>query len=141
MPPTGESNPIPPGLLHWKKFDRNTIAGDTVLNQDFKEFIQSLNDRQPADIRTWRIWRIWNNPALKQGRGSLKDLPSLTKDLSADAQTIFAAAHIKANHAIPYADSFVAATAMQEDAIILSGDPEFQAVEIPVQVEWLQASG
>jgi len=31
-------------LLHWKKFDRNIITGGTVLNQDFKEFIQSLND-------------------------------------------------------------------------------------------------
>ena len=35
---------MPPGLLPWKKFDRNTIAGDMVLNQDFKEFIGSLND-------------------------------------------------------------------------------------------------
>jgi predicted nucleotidyltransferase len=31
-------------LPHWKKFVRNIIAGDTVLNRDFKEFIQSLND-------------------------------------------------------------------------------------------------
>jgi len=31
-------------LQRWKKFDRNIIAGGTVLNQDFKEFIQSLND-------------------------------------------------------------------------------------------------
>jgi hypothetical protein len=31
-------------LLPWKKFDRNIIAGGTVLNQDFKESIQSLND-------------------------------------------------------------------------------------------------
>jgi len=30
----------------WNKFARNIIAGDTVLNQDFKEFIQSLNDNQ-----------------------------------------------------------------------------------------------
>jgi len=29
--------------LHWKIFGRNTIIGDTVLNPDFKEFIQSLN--------------------------------------------------------------------------------------------------
>jgi predicted nucleotidyltransferase len=28
------------------KFGRNTIAGGTVLNRDFKEFIQSLNDNQ-----------------------------------------------------------------------------------------------
>jgi hypothetical protein len=41
---TGEINPMLRGWLHWKKFDRNTIAGGTVLNQDFKEFIQSLND-------------------------------------------------------------------------------------------------
>jgi predicted nucleotidyltransferase len=33
-----------PGSPHWKRFDRNIIAGDTVLNQDFKEFIESLND-------------------------------------------------------------------------------------------------
>ena len=30
--------------LPWKKSGRNIIAGDTVLNQDFKEFIGSLND-------------------------------------------------------------------------------------------------
>lgn len=42
----GESNPIQLDLPHWKKFDRNIIAGDTVLNQDFKEFIGSLNDNQ-----------------------------------------------------------------------------------------------
>lgn len=40
----GESNPIQLDLPHWKKFDRNIIAGGTVLNQDFKEFIESLND-------------------------------------------------------------------------------------------------
>jgi hypothetical protein len=33
-------------LPHWKKFDRNIISGDTVLNRVFKEFIQSLNDNQ-----------------------------------------------------------------------------------------------
>jgi hypothetical protein len=27
----------------WKKFDKNIIGGNTVLNQDFKEFLQSLN--------------------------------------------------------------------------------------------------
>ena len=46
MQPTGENNPIPPGLPRWKRFDRNIIAGDTVLNQDFKEFIHSLNDNE-----------------------------------------------------------------------------------------------
>jgi len=31
---------------HWSAFDKNIISGNTVLNQDFKEFIQSLNDNR-----------------------------------------------------------------------------------------------
>ncbi|HLF73526.1 MAG TPA: hypothetical protein VI524_04230 [Anaerolineales bacterium] len=41
---TGESNPMPPVSPRWKKSARNIIAGGMVLNPDFKEFIQSLND-------------------------------------------------------------------------------------------------
>ena len=41
---TGESSPIPRGLPRWKKFDGNIITGGTVLNQDFKEFIQLLSN-------------------------------------------------------------------------------------------------
>ena len=59
----------------------------------------------------------------------------------ADEQLIFTAAHIKANHPLSYADSFVVAVALQENATILTGDPEFQAVENLVQVEWLPNSG
>lgn len=53
-------------------------------------------------------------------------------------QTVFTAAHIKANHAISYADAFVVATAIQESAVIVTADPEYQSVETIVQVEWLQ---
>ena len=56
----------------------------------------------------------------------------------ADEQAVFAAAHVKAGHAISYADAFVVAIAMQEDATLLSGDPEFQAVEALVKVEWIR---
>lgn len=55
-----------------------------------------------------------------------------------DEQTVFTAAHIKANHAISYADAFVVATALQESAVVVTADPEFQSVEAIVQVEWLQ---
>ena len=54
-----------------------------------------------------------------------------------DEQTVFAAAHIKANHAISYADAFVVATAIQENATVVTADPEFRSVEAVVQVEWL----
>jgi predicted nucleic acid-binding protein len=60
--------------------------------------------------------------------------------LPADEQTVFAASHIKANHAISYADSFTVAIGIQENASILTGDPEFQSVEAIVKLEWLQTS-
>jgi hypothetical protein len=31
-------------LKHWSKFEKNIIAGEPMLNPDFKEFIQLLND-------------------------------------------------------------------------------------------------
>jgi hypothetical protein len=40
----GKANRSVRALPHWRKFDANIIGGDTVLNQDFKEFIGSLND-------------------------------------------------------------------------------------------------
>jgi predicted nucleic acid-binding protein len=57
--------------------------------------------------------------------------------LPADEQLIFAAAHIKANHPISYADAFVVAVAIQEEAAILTGDPEFRSIETVAKVEWL----
>jgi predicted nucleic acid-binding protein len=58
--------------------------------------------------------------------------------LSADEQTVLAAAHVKANYALSYANCFAVATAIQENATIVSGDPEFHSVESIVKVEWLQ---
>jgi predicted nucleotidyltransferase len=34
------------GLTLWRKSEKNTIVGKLMLNQDFREFIQSLNDSQ-----------------------------------------------------------------------------------------------
>jgi len=60
--------------------------------------------------------------------------------LPADEQAVFDAAHIKANHALSYADAFAVAAAILESAIILTGDPEFKSVESIVTVEWLETT-
>ena len=66
----------------------------------------------------------------------LRQLPIDT--LSADEQAVFSAAHIKANHALSYADAFVVAAAIREGAVIVTSDPEFKSVESIVKVEWLK---
>jgi len=50
---------------------------------------------------------------------------------------VLAAAHIKANYPIAYADALVVAAALEHQGAILTGDPEFEAVSGVVQVEWL----
>lgn len=60
------------------------------------------------------------------------DLLEVTRNLVLDA------AHIKAQYALSYADAFVVAVARQENATVLTADPEFHAVEEMVKIEWLK---
>ena len=50
---------------------------------------------------------------------------------------VIEASWIKANHALSFADCFAVATALRESAIIVTGDPEFKAVQNIVEIEWL----
>ena len=57
--------------------------------------------------------------------------------LPAENQTVLDAAHIKANHALSYADAFAVACAQKLGATVLTGDQEFRSVEQIIGVEWL----
>jgi predicted nucleic acid-binding protein len=50
---------------------------------------------------------------------------------------VLEAAEIKAKHAIAYADAFAVASAIREDACVITGDPEFKSVEHFVEIHWL----
>lgn len=51
---------------------------------------------------------------------------------------VLAAAHLKANHRIAYADAFAAALAQEYDAALVTGDPEFRELGEALVVEWLE---
>ena len=55
----------------------------------------------------------------------------------ADRGRTFAAAHLKAHHAISYADAFAAALAQEVDGPVVTGDPEFAQIEDLVAVHWI----
>lgn len=54
--------------------------------------------------------------------------------------TVLAAAHIKACFPISYADAFAAVTAQDHGAVVMTGDPEFEALADAgvVAVAWLR---
>jgi ribonuclease VapC len=54
-----------------------------------------------------------------------------------DLQDVIDAARIKIDYPLSFADCFAVATARREDAIILTGDPEFKQVEHLAKIEWL----
>jgi uncharacterized protein len=53
-------------------------------------------------------------------------------------EDIIAAARIKAEHTLSYADCFAVMTARQHKAAVVTGDPEFKTIEHLVMVEWLR---
>ena len=59
------------------------------------------------------------------------------KEIEAERSLVLDAAHLKAHHPISYADAFAAALAARESAVVLTGDPEFEAVQDLVEVGWL----
>ena len=54
-----------------------------------------------------------------------------------DFDLVLNAAKIKARYPLSYADAFAVATAFSNDAVIITGDPEFRSVMKLVSIEWV----
>jgi ribonuclease VapC len=81
--------------------------------------------------------RIGGAIAARAAIGLLDSLAIRVVD--AGRELTFAAAHIKANHTLSYADAFAAALAHRLDAVLITGDPEFRSVESLIRVRWLES--
>lgn len=77
-------------------------------------------------------------PKAQEALAAIEQLPLEILPTSRDA--VLAAAHVKARFPISYADAFVVAAAQEQDATIVTGDPEFVAVQSQVRIEWLPGS-
>lgn len=71
----------------------------------------------------------------QQVLAALEQLP--LELLEASQTRVLAAAHIKANYPISYADAFAVAAAQEFQATVVTGDPEFAKVTAIIRVEWL----
>ncbi len=73
-------------------------------------------------------------------RGSAKGTSALKEHLAEHRRgRVRRAAELKSTHAIAYADAFVVATAVEFNAILLTGDPEIEPLEGQqnLKVQWL----
>jgi predicted nucleic acid-binding protein len=54
-----------------------------------------------------------------------------------DFELVRAAAELKAENNISYADAFCAATALRYKAILVTGDPDFKSLESKIDIRWV----
>lgn len=80
--------------------------------------------------------------ARKKGEDKAGEITELISSLpvglvDVTKERVLAAARVKAQHPISYADAFVVATAIELTATIVTGDQEFKETESQVAVLWL----
>jgi len=84
-------------------------------------------------------YRVGKTRSPKEADSVLTDLYLLPMGIvSADDDTVLAAARLKMAHVLSYADAFAAVTAQQKDAILITGDPELLELKQVVKVEKLR---
>ena len=86
------------------------------------------------------VYIVERERGLEQAKNILSIIRSLPINLlPVDEKIVLAAAHIKANNRISYADTFAAATAQLWGGKLITGDPEFKSLEEKrsIAIEWL----
>ena len=79
--------------------------------------------------RRWGIGRL--HAALAMLEATALEIMPVERELT------LLAAHIKADHAIAYADAFAAALAQYTEATLVTGDPEFELLADVLDIRWL----
>lgn len=78
-------------------------------------------------------------PKAQETLAQIDELPIEIVD--ADRNLTLAAAHLKTQWSIAYADCFAAALSQLKNATLVTGDPEFRKVSSALQLEWLSSQG
>lgn len=85
------------------------------------------------------LYNLERDAGIEGARNALSVIHTLPIELlPADTETVIAAAHVKANYPISYADAFVVVAAQKINGVIMTGDPEFEEVTELAQIEWLK---
>ncbi len=84
------------------------------------------------------LYIIEREQGLQQAQRAVGIIDQLAlRVMPADRPLVFEAAHVKARYRLSYADAFSVALAARSDGRVMTGDPEFKAVEPEIPVQWL----
>jgi ribonuclease VapC len=109
-----------------------------------EQILQDVRDgKARAFISIINLGEVVYNTERKHGLNKAQDTLALIQEipvevLPADDETVPAAAHLKANHPISYADAFAIVAAQKLHGTVVTGGPEFQDVTELAKIEWLK---
>lgn len=120
---------------------------DEPAAQDVEDILRSAVNGGVKVYMSWinlgevyyRLQRVYNRQISRKAIEIIKAWP--IELLQAEEQLTLLAGDIKARYRLSYADAFAAATAVNTDGIILTGDQEFKPLENHViKIRWLKSS-
>jgi predicted nucleic acid-binding protein len=88
----------------------------------------------------YNTMRKVSREAAEQKAHDIASLPIEVVGVGEDLVLVRQAAIFKATHKMSYADCFAAALAKLKNAELVTGDPEFQALEKDIKVAWLRTN-
>jgi ribonuclease VapC len=117
----------------------NEVQSAKVTNI-LKEARESQNIILYASII--KIGEVYYITMRERGEEKAEEVFSLIKLLpiqiiEADTDLTLKASRLKAKYPVAYADCFAASLAIEKDASVITGDPEFMKMEEEVKVEWI----
>ncbi len=107
---------------------------DDLIRRTSKDVLLYLSIINFGEI-AYDAERERGSEALQKRLENVRSLPIAF--VAVDERAVLAAAHIKANYRISYADAFAIALAQELNATIVTGDPEFRNAGEIVDVLWL----
>lgn len=84
---------------------------------------------------TYIVERRWGKARVHRVLGALEATAVEIHEVSRDLT--LTAVEIKAEYPLAYADAFAAALAMREQAVLVTGNPEFEQLEAVQPLDWL----
>jgi ribonuclease VapC len=122
-------------VLAWLQDEPGAEKVETFL-------LEARRSKVPLLFTVVNLGEVYYRVARQHGHslaeGIVRQLHSLPLDFcSCDERLSLAAARIKADFPIAFADAFAAALAQREEASVVTGDPEFRKIEHLIAIEWL----
>jgi predicted nucleic acid-binding protein len=108
-----------------------------------KEILHAAADKESRAVMSLiNLGEMMYITERERGLAKAQEVLALVEQLPIDIHpverpTVLAAAHIKAMYPVAHADAFAVAVAQDLEGLLITGDPEFKAVQEIIQIEWI----